>query len=73
MVRMLGFSEEDKQRIGFAQNNVGKGVVRGVLGLPGRLVGGIVGGGSSGKSTQTSQDSQVGYVQCLGLFFHNTM
>jgi len=58
MVRMLGFSEEDKQRIGLAQNNAGKGVVRGVLGLPGRLVGGIVGGGSSGKSTQTSQDSQ---------------
>ncbi|CAL5002435.1 unnamed protein product [Urochloa decumbens] len=58
MVRMLGFSEEDKQRIGFAQNNAGKGVVRGVLGLPGRLVGGIVGGGSSGKSTQASQDSQ---------------
>nr|CAB3480850.1 unnamed protein product [Digitaria exilis] len=58
MVRMLGFSEEDKQRIGFAQNNAGKGVVRGVLGLPGRLVGGIVGGGSSGKSNQASQDSQ---------------
>ncbi|CAO2163500.1 unnamed protein product [Urochloa humidicola] len=58
MVRMLGFSEEDKQRIGFAQNNAGKGVVRGVLGLPGRLVGGIVGGGSSSKSTQASQDSQ---------------
>ncbi|CAD6265552.1 unnamed protein product [Miscanthus lutarioriparius] len=58
MVRMLGFSEEDKQRIGFAQNNAGKGVVRGVLGLPGRLVGGIVGGGTSGKSTQASQDSQ---------------
>ena len=62
MVRMLGFSEEDKQRIGLAQNNAGKGVVRGVLGLPGRLVGGIVGGGSSGKSTQTSQDSQVGSI-----------
>ncbi|PAN35107.1 hypothetical protein PAHAL_6G181800 [Panicum hallii] len=58
MVRMLGFSEEDKQRIGFAQNSAGKGVVRGVLGLPGRLVGGIVGGGSSGKSAQASQDSQ---------------
>ncbi|XP_066331459.1 golgin candidate 4-like isoform X2 [Miscanthus floridulus] len=58
MVRMLGFSEEDKLRIGFAQNNAGKGVVRGVLGLPGRLVGGIVGGGPSGKSTQASQDSQ---------------
>ncbi|KAJ1268131.1 hypothetical protein BS78_07G113500 [Paspalum vaginatum] len=58
IVRMLGFSEEDKQRIGFAQNNAGKGVVRGVLGFPGRLVGGIVGGGSSSKSTQASQDSQ---------------
>ncbi|XP_062192012.1 golgin candidate 4-like [Phragmites australis] len=58
MVRMLGFSEEDKQRIGLAQNNTGKGVVRGVLGLPGRLVGGIVGGNSGGKSIQASQDSQ---------------
>uniref|UniRef100_A0A0E0AIH2 GRIP domain-containing protein n=1 Tax=Oryza glumipatula TaxID=40148 RepID=A0A0E0AIH2_9ORYZ len=58
MVRMLGFSEEDKQRIGFAQSNAGKGVVRGVLGLPGRLVGGIVGGNSAGKPTQASQDNQ---------------
>ncbi|CAE6053006.1 unnamed protein product [Arabidopsis arenosa] len=46
MVRMLGFSEEDKQRIGLAQQGAaGKGVVRGVLGFPGRLVGGILGGG----------------------------
>ncbi|KAI7735327.1 hypothetical protein M8C21_029744 [Ambrosia artemisiifolia] len=44
MVRMLGFSEEDKQRIGVAQQGAGKGVVRGVFGLPGRLVGGILGG-----------------------------
>ena len=44
MVRMLGFSNEDKQRIGVAQQGPGKGVVRGVLGLPGRLVGGILGG-----------------------------
>ena len=73
MVRMLGFSEEDKQRIGFAQNNAGKGVVRGVLGLPGRLVGGIVGGGSSGKSTQASQVSQVGSICPMPWFFHNTM
>ncbi|KAL6901020.1 hypothetical protein ACP4OV_005696 [Aristida adscensionis] len=58
MVRMLGFSEEDKQRIGLAQNNAGKGVVRGVLGLPGRLVGGIVGGHSAGKPAQASQDNQ---------------
>ncbi|XP_058096115.1 golgin candidate 4 isoform X2 [Magnolia sinica] len=50
MVRMLGFSEEDKKRIGFAQQVAGKGVVRGVLGLPGRLVGGILGGGSSDVS-----------------------
>ena len=69
MVRMLGFSEEDKQRIGFAQNNAGKGVVRGVLGLPGRLVGGIVGGGTSGKSTQASQDSQVGSICLIPFFF----
>lgn len=44
MVRMLGFSEEDKQRIGVAQQGASKGVVRGVFGLPGRLVGGILGG-----------------------------
>lgn len=49
MVRMLGFSDEDKQRIGVAQQGTGKGVVRGVLGLPGRLVGGIL-GGSSGEA-----------------------
>lgn len=39
MVRMYGFSEEEKQRIGVAQQGVGKGI-----GLRGRLVGGILGG-----------------------------
>ncbi|KAL5229731.1 hypothetical protein ABZP36_028507 [Zizania latifolia] len=58
MVRMLGFSEEDKQRIGSAQSNAGRGVVRGVLGLPGRLVGGIVGGNSAGMPSKASQDNQ---------------
>ncbi|KAM0906377.1 hypothetical protein ACQ4PT_016802 [Festuca glaucescens] len=62
MVRMLGFSEEDKQRIGSAQSNAGKGVVRGVLGLPRRLVGGIVGGNSAGKSTHVSQDNQESFA-----------
>jgi hypothetical protein len=72
MVRMLGFSEEEKQTIGLAQNNSGKGVVRGVLGLPGRLVGGIVGGSSPGKSTQASQDSQVGSIFSITLLlFYN--
>lgn len=52
MVRMLGFSEEEKQRIGVAQTTAGKGMVRGVLGLPGKLVGGILGG--SHPSTQAS-------------------
>ncbi|XP_023639487.1 golgin candidate 4 isoform X1 [Capsella rubella] len=55
MVRMLGFSEEDKQRIGLAQQGAaGKGVVRGVLGLPGRLVGGILGGGGGGGGSAES-------------------
>ncbi|KAH9604150.1 hypothetical protein KSS87_010490 [Heliosperma pusillum] len=57
MVRMLGFTDEDKQRIGVAQQGTGKGVVRGVLGLPGRLVGGIIGGGSGGPPTSTSTTS----------------
>uniref|UniRef100_A0A0R0IJV4 GRIP domain-containing protein n=1 Tax=Glycine max TaxID=3847 RepID=A0A0R0IJV4_SOYBN len=59
MVRMLGFSNEDKQRIGVAQQGPGKGVVRGVLGLPGRLVGGILGGsGSSESAANVGADNQ---------------
>uniref|UniRef100_A0A7N0T2A2 Golgin candidate 4 n=1 Tax=Kalanchoe fedtschenkoi TaxID=63787 RepID=A0A7N0T2A2_KALFE len=60
MVRMLGFSDEDKQRIGMAQQGAGKGVVRGVLGLPGRLVGGILGGGGGPveASANTTSDNQ---------------
>uniref|UniRef100_A0A6M2ELY7 GRIP domain-containing protein n=1 Tax=Populus davidiana TaxID=266767 RepID=A0A6M2ELY7_9ROSI len=57
MVRMLGFSNEDKQRIGAAQQG-GKGVVRGVLGLPGRLVGGILGGSAADGQTNLASDNQ---------------
>ncbi|KAF5733089.1 GRIP-related ARF-binding domain-containing protein 1 isoform 1 [Tripterygium wilfordii] len=56
MVRMLGFSDEDKQRIGVAQQGAGKGVVRGVLGLPGRLVGGILGGSSADHANKVSEN-----------------
>ena len=61
MVRMLGFSEEDKERIGVAQQGGGgKGVVRGVLGLPGRFVGGILGGKSAGSHANVAaSDNQV--------------
>ncbi|XP_061349825.1 golgin candidate 3 [Gastrolobium bilobum] len=58
MVRMLGFSDEDKQRIGVAQQGAGKGVVRGVLGLPGRLVGGILGGSSTEAASNAGSDNQ---------------
>ncbi|XP_022757472.1 golgin candidate 4-like isoform X6 [Durio zibethinus] len=58
MVRMLGFSDEDKQRIGVAQHGAGKGVVRGVLGLPGRLVGGIWGGSSADVHANMASDNQ---------------
>ncbi|KAK7349473.1 hypothetical protein VNO77_06865 [Canavalia gladiata] len=58
MVRMLGFSDEDKQRIGAAQQGAGNGVVRGVLGLPGRLVGGILGGSSTEAPANTGSDNQ---------------
>ncbi|KAJ0054648.1 hypothetical protein Pint_00506 [Pistacia integerrima] len=58
MVRMLGFSDEDKQRIGVAQQGSGKGVVRGVLGLPGRLVGGILGGSSAEAHSNMTSDNQ---------------
>lgn len=59
MVRMLGFTDEDKQKIGVAQQGAGKGVVRGVLGLPGRLVGGIMGGSSAEGSASTSSENQA--------------
>ncbi|MCO5594317.1 hypothetical protein L7F22_048347 [Adiantum nelumboides] len=55
MSRMLGFSEEDKQAIGIAQQGSGKGVVRGVLGLPGRVVGGLLKTGSSPSVMSLSQ------------------
>ncbi|KAB2002992.1 hypothetical protein ES319_D11G102000v1 [Gossypium barbadense] len=58
MVRMLGFSDEDKQRIGVAQHGPGKGVVRGVLGLPGHLVGGILGGSPANKQANMASDNQ---------------
>ncbi|KAJ3683382.1 hypothetical protein LUZ60_013609 [Juncus effusus] len=63
MVRMLGFSEEEKERIGGAQRTAGKGVVRGVLGLPGKLVGGILGGGGSGGAhTSSSSNDQESFA-----------
>jgi len=66
MVRMLGFSEEEKQRIGLAQQGAaGKGVVRGVLGFPGRLVGGILGGGGGSPDSHPNMasDNQVSIAQ----------
>ena len=70
MVRMLGFSDEDKQRIGVAQQGAGKGVVRGVLGFPGRLVGGIL-GGSSGEPHANAAASNDNQVRTLTLFLFN--
>ncbi|XP_054801937.1 golgin candidate 3-like isoform X2 [Prosopis cineraria] len=58
MVRMLGFSDEDKQRIGIAQQGAGKGVVRGVLGLPGRLVGGILAGSPAEAAANVGSENQ---------------
>ncbi|KAL4375881.1 hypothetical protein GQ457_02G010750 [Hibiscus cannabinus] len=59
MVRMMGFSDEDKQSIGIAEQGTGKGVVPGVLGLPGRLFGGILGGGSADVRANIAPDNQV--------------
>lgn len=67
MVRMLGFSDDDKQRIGMAQQGAGKGVVRGVLGLPGRLVGGIIGGSQADANAKMASENQVHIL----LFFVN--
>lgn len=55
MVRMLGFSEEDKRRVGMAQQNArGGGMVRSVFGVPGRIVGGILGSSDSETSPRTA-------------------
>lgn len=59
MVRMLGFSEDEKLRIGAAKQGPSKGVVRGVLGLPGRLVGGILGGSTTETPANMASDNQV--------------
>jgi hypothetical protein len=59
MVRMLGFSDEDKQRIGIAQQGASNGVIRGVFRLPGRLVGGILGGSSTEAAANAGTDNQV--------------
>lgn len=71
---MLGFSEEEKQRIGLAQQGAGgKGVVRGVFGLPGRLVGGILGGSpAAGNPADVASDNQVNsFLSCnIILFSH---
>ncbi|KGN45698.1 golgin candidate 4 [Cucumis sativus] len=58
MVRMLGFSEDEKLRIGAAKQGPSKGVVRGVLGLPGRLVGGILGGSTTETPANMASDNQ---------------
>ena len=55
MVRILQFSDEEKQRIGAAQ----QGVVRGVLGLPDQLVGGILGGGSVESAATAASKKKV--------------
>lgn len=59
MVRMLGFSDEDKQRVGVAQQGAGKSVVRGVLGIPGRFVGGIIGSRAPEESHSDVASDQV--------------
>lgn len=61
MVRMLGFSEEDKRRVGLAQQVASRGYVRGVLGLPGRFVGGIVGSASAGSLSLPSTENKVSF------------
>lgn len=70
MVRMLGFSEEEKQRIGGAQQGVGgKGVVRGVLGFPGRFVGGILGGSGGSAEGQANVAPENGSFADLWVDF----
>ncbi|CAK9260796.1 unnamed protein product [Sphagnum jensenii] len=59
MVRMLGFTEEDKQRVGLAQQTATKGgVVRGVFSLPGRFVGGLLGSGGDASPRAAPSDNQ---------------
>jgi hypothetical protein len=72
MVRMIGFSEEEKQRTGVAQQGASKGVVRGVFGLPGRLVGDILGRSPTENSGNMASDNQVIHLSltaCCIIFY----
>jgi hypothetical protein len=65
MARMLGFSEEEKKSISIAQQG-GKGMVRGVLGLPSRVVGGLLKADSSSPRASSLQaDNQVVILPCI--------
>jgi hypothetical protein len=59
MTRMLGFTEEEKKRVGLAQQVASRGYVRGVLGLPGRFVGGIIGSATPDSMAFPSTDNKV--------------
>lgn len=55
MARILGFTEEDKKRVGLAKAGLERrGVVSGVLGAPGRIVGAVFGGASAPSSPRAS-------------------
>jgi len=71
MVRMLGFSDEDKQRIGVAQQGASNSVIRGVFRLPGRLVGGILGGSSTEAAANAGSDNQVTFHLIFSLLGEN--
>ncbi|GFY84294.1 golgin Putative 4 [Actinidia rufa] len=58
---MLGFSDENKQRIGGARQGTGKGVVCSVLGRPGRLVGGILGGGLAEANANMASENHASF------------
>ncbi|CAK9137658.1 unnamed protein product [Ilex paraguariensis] len=58
MVHMLGFYDEDKQRICLISKEQVQVLFRAVLGFPGRLVCGSLGGGSAEVPSKISSENQ---------------
>jgi hypothetical protein len=69
MARILGFTEEDKKRVGLAKAGLERrGVVSGVLGAPGRIVGAVFGGASAPSSPRASiSDRDLVRAQLLSI------
>ena len=62
MDHMLRFYDEDKMRISLISKEQVQVLFRAVLGFPGHLVGGSLGGGSAEVPSKLSSENQVSFL-----------